>query len=95
MEIDTVPSVPTPVYTGPIALFEANHVRTRIFNGAEWSALNEATFFPDTPPASAANLVISEFSYNPLGAQTSGESPYSSSDFEFVEVQKPRPSESI
>ena len=91
VEIDTVPSVATPAYTGPIALFAPTTVRTRILNGTEWSALNEATFFPDTAPASAANLVISEFSYNPLGAQTSGESPYSSSDFEFVEVQNISP----
>jgi hypothetical protein len=41
-------------------------VRTRSFDGSEWSALNSATFVTSLP-ASADNLVISEIFYNPSG----------------------------
>lgn len=41
-------------------------VRTRSFDGSDWSALNEATFVTDLP-ASADNLVISEIFYHPAG----------------------------
>ncbi|MGB1889466.1 MAG: hypothetical protein ACPHOK_07650, partial [Akkermansiaceae bacterium] len=39
-------------------------VRTRSFDGTDWSALNEATFVTALP-ASAENLVISEIFYHP------------------------------
>jgi hypothetical protein len=38
-------------------------------------------------PANASNLVVSEFSYNPAGPQNAGETKYSSSAFEFIELQ--------
>jgi hypothetical protein len=41
-------------------------VRTRSFDGSEWSALNEAVFVTALP-ASADNLVISEIFYHPAG----------------------------
>ena len=41
-------------------------VRTRSFDGNDWSALNEATFVTALP-ASAENLVISEIFYHPAG----------------------------
>ena len=41
-------------------------VRTRSFDGNEWSALSEAVFVT-APPASPENLVISEIYYNPSG----------------------------
>ncbi|MDB2673544.1 lamin tail domain-containing protein [Akkermansiaceae bacterium] len=41
-------------------------VRTRSFDGNEWSALSEAVFVT-APPASAENLVISEIYYHPSG----------------------------
>lgn len=41
-------------------------VRTRSFDGSDWSALNEATFVTALP-ASAENLVISEIFYHPAG----------------------------
>ena len=37
-------------------------------------------------PASASNLVVSEFSYNPEGSRNAAEAPYGSSDFEFIEL---------
>ena len=75
------------VYTGPITLTAGAVVKSRVLTGMTWSALQEATFYTDTVPASAANLVVSEFSYNPSGPQTAGESAYASSDFEFIELQ--------
>lgn len=41
-------------------------VLARSFDGNEWSALNQAVFNA-IPPASSANLVISEIFYNPSG----------------------------
>ena len=41
-------------------------VRTRSFDGSDWSALNESTFVTDLP-ASADNLIISEIFYHPAG----------------------------
>ncbi|MDA7529545.1 lamin tail domain-containing protein [bacterium] len=41
-------------------------VRTRSFDGSDWSALNEAIFVTALP-ASAENLVISEIFYHPAG----------------------------
>ncbi len=49
-------------------------VRARIYDGSEWSAINEATFITDQP-ASAANLVISEIHYNP-GDEQDGDSEF-------------------
>lgn len=73
-------------YTEPVPLSSSTTLKTRVLNGMTWSALNEATFYTAAAPASAANLVISEFSYNPSGSQGGQESGYSSNDFEFIEL---------
>ena len=52
-------------YSSPITLNASLTVRARILAGTAWSALNEAWFSVATVPASAANLVVSEFNYNP------------------------------
>ena len=52
-------------WSGPVTLNASLTVRARVLNGTSWSALNEAWFSVATVPASAANLVISEFHYNP------------------------------
>ena len=39
-------------------------VRTRLFSGGEWSALEEAEFYVE-PLAATGDLVISEINYNP------------------------------
>jgi hypothetical protein len=52
-------------YTGPITIPAGTTIRTRVLNGNVWSALNEATFYTGTVPASADNLVVPEFSYQP------------------------------
>jgi len=52
---------------GGIPISSNTTVKSRVFEGGEWSALNEASFFT-TIPASSANLTISEIYYNPPGA---------------------------
>jgi len=50
------------VYTQPIILVSPTRVRTRVRNGAVWSALNEAQFYP---PQDFTKLQLSEIMYNP------------------------------
>ncbi len=66
----------------------ANLVRSRVRNGAQWSALTEATFVVDTDPASASTLAIAEIHYRPAppSAAEMGAGFNGSSDFEFVEL---------
>jgi hypothetical protein len=59
-------------YAGPLSLPDTVTVKARTFDGANWSALNEATF---TVPAPADALRLTEIHYNPA----EGES-------EFVEI---------
>jgi hypothetical protein len=47
-------------YNRPIALSDLTTVKARVFNGSEWSALNEAHFVVGKP-----NLVLSEMHYHP------------------------------
>ncbi|NQT03753.1 MAG: lamin tail domain-containing protein [Planctomycetes bacterium] len=49
-------------YTEPITLTRSAHVKSRVLNGSNWSALNEATFA--VGPV-AENLRITEIMYNP------------------------------
>lgn len=51
-------------YGGPVTLASSATLRTRLFTGSAWSAINEDTFIVGVP-ASAANLVISEIHYHP------------------------------
>ncbi|MGI8601958.1 MAG: lamin tail domain-containing protein [Verrucomicrobiales bacterium] len=87
IEYDTFSSsgVTALVYTGPITLSDPTTIKTRSA-GSDWSALNEASFIVNAVPASAANLVVSEFHYNPLSSQNPTESGYSANDFEFIEL---------
>ncbi len=50
------------LYSGPETLTESVHVKSRVLNGPEWSALNEATF--DVGPVDT-NLRITEIMYHP------------------------------
>jgi hypothetical protein len=52
----------------PLALSSNTVVKSRVWTGSAWSALNEASFYlPGREPASAANLTISEIHYDPPG----------------------------
>lgn len=55
-----------------VSINEATTVSARSYDGAEWSALNRATF-TTALPASAQNLVISEIFYHPSGEPETSE----------------------
>ncbi len=77
----------------PLFLSQPTLIRTRSYNTAssEWSALNEAFFSIDSIPASATNLVISEFHYHPSNPASEEESAVSNDrdDYEFIEFFNP------
>jgi hypothetical protein len=74
----------------PLSLPGAGWLFSRSYNPTtqEWSALNTAFFSPDTVPADATNLVISEFSYQPGEPVAANEIAVSTDrdDYEFVEL---------
>ncbi len=72
------------VLPGPGFLFSRSYNPTT----QEWSALNTAFFTPDTVPADARNLVISEFSYQPGEPLSPAEIAVSTDrdDYEFLEL---------
>ncbi|MFT6861980.1 MAG: hypothetical protein ACJAVK_000534 [Akkermansiaceae bacterium] len=74
----------------PVIVTEAGWLFSRSYNSTsgEWSALNTAFFTPDTVPADANNLIISEFSYQPGEPNTPSEIAISTDrdDYEFVEL---------
>jgi hypothetical protein len=61
--------------------------RTYDSSTGEWSALNSAFFSPQSIPADADNLVVSEFHYNPADPATPAEvaAGADSDEFEFIE----------
>jgi hypothetical protein len=63
------------VYGGTITLNESTHVKARVFDGVEWSALNETTF--DVGPVE--NLRVTEIMYHPEDMNDPNE--------EFIELQ--------
>ncbi len=79
----------------PVILTEAGWLFSRSYNSTtgEWSALNSAFFTPDTVPADASNLLISEFSYQPGEPNTPAEIAVSTDrdDYEFVELMNVGP----
>jgi hypothetical protein len=79
---ETSVSTNTLEYKGPFSIPETTHIKARVLNGNEWSALSEATF---TIGSAVDNLRITEVMYNPP-APPAG-SPYASDDFEYLELQ--------
>lgn len=79
----------------PVIISEPGWLFSRSYNSSngEWSALNSAFFTPDTVPADASNLIISEFSYQPGQPTTPAELAASSNrdDYEFVELKNVGP----
>jgi len=70
-------------YGDGVVMKDLTTVRARVLNGAEWSALSEATFSVGTP-----RLAVSEIHYHPaaptLAERAAGFG--SSEDFEFIEL---------
>ena len=79
-------------YTGPITLTQSGTIKARLLSGATWSPITTAEFVVDAVPASATNIVISEFLYNPTAAipaeVTAG---FGDNDFEYVELMNVGP----
>ena len=79
-------------YTGPITLTTSGTIKARLLSGSNWSPITTAEFVVDAVPASAANIVISEFLYNPTAATpaevTAG---FGDNDFEYVELMNVGP----
>ena len=77
--------------SNPIFLSQPATLTARAYStgASEWSALNSAFFSIDTVPASAANLVVSEFNYRPLDPVLPAELAVSTDrdDYEFIELQ--------
>lgn len=75
-------------YSGPITLNSSMIVKARLQNASVWSPITSATFIVNAAPASAANLVVSEVHYDPLGpsAAEAAAGFNSGNDFEFVEL---------
>lgn len=70
-------------YTGPIVLQDLTTLRTRVLNGQEWSALNEARFVVGTP-----TLGVSELHYHPADPSEAEVAAgfTNADDFEFIEL---------
>jgi hypothetical protein len=74
------------VYTGPMLLSDRTRIKARVLNGAEWSALHEASFVVGTP-----ELVISELHYHPANPSAAELAAgfVDGNAFEFVELSNP------
>jgi len=68
-------------YTEPITLTKSTHVKSRVLDGSNWSALNEATFA--LGPV-AENLRITEIMYNPF--DFAQDRPNTDPNVEYVEL---------
>ena len=72
-------------------------IRSRVKNGSLWSGLTESIFIVQTVPATAANLVISEFHYRP-GPLTLAETAaghLSENVFEYLELLNIHPTANL
>ena len=78
----------TIIYSSAVPLSGQVTVRARAREGAEWSALTEATFLVGAMPASASNLVMSELNYRPASASPAEAlAGFTDRDaFEFIEL---------
>ncbi len=85
---------------GQAIVLEGNGARTlraRIRNGSTWSPLLETDFVTGAVPASAANLVVSEFHYHPPDptAEEAARGFNSGNDFEFIELMNISATQSV
>ncbi len=72
-------------YESPVILSSSTLVKARALDGAAWSALTEAAFLLDVPPA----LRITEVHYHP--EPPAGPSGFAADDFEFLELKNTGP----
>src|SRR5690606_27432512 len=74
-------------YTAPITLNSSQVIKARLYNG-NWGPIKSGIYAVDAVAASAANIVVSELHYNPLGPSPSEASAgfTSGNQFEFIEL---------
>jgi len=79
-----------PIASGaPIPLTNSALVKTRVYSGGRWSALNEAVFLKNVP-AAAGNLVATEINYHPFdptSEELAIDAGFTAGDFEFIEFK--------
>jgi hypothetical protein len=74
-------------YAGPVTLNSSSTIKARLLSGSTWSPITTAEFVVNAAPASASNVVISEFLYNPTAASPSEiTAGYGDNDFEYIEL---------
>jgi hypothetical protein len=69
-------------YTPPITVPHTIHLKARVLNGSEWSALSEAVY---AIPTVAEKLRITEIMYHPQDPPEP--SDYNNGDFEYIELK--------
>ncbi len=80
------PSATAIAYAGPVTLPQSSTVKARVLKNGVWSPLTEASYIVGVP-ASASNLVISEFSYNPVASASETLAGFTNQMFEYIELQ--------
>ena len=76
------PPGPAQPYSGPLTINASSTIRSRVLISGAWSPITEASYVVSAAPASASNLVVSEFAYDPLGS-----GGYASKDLEFIALR--------
>ena len=70
-----------------IPLNSSKNIKARTYDGANWSALEQATFSTAIPAASG-NLAVTEINYNPVADPGSPAAPFNDKEnFEFIELR--------
>ncbi|MGB2823650.1 MAG: lamin tail domain-containing protein, partial [Phycisphaerae bacterium] len=80
-------------YSGAVPLNEGTHVKSRVYDNGEWSALNEATFCIDL----SGDIRITEIMYHP-SEPTAAEQAAGFNDgelFEFIEIKNVSATETL
>lgn len=72
-------------YNGAFPLPGSGTVKARVLQNGVWSPLTEASFIAGVP-AAAGNLLISEFSYNPVASPEEMTGGFTDQQFEFIEL---------
>jgi hypothetical protein len=79
------PSASAIAYTDPVTLTQSVLLKARVLKDGVWSPLLETSFIAGVP-AAAGNLVVSEFSYNPVASTDERNAGSTDQQFEFIEL---------
>jgi hypothetical protein len=77
---------------GTVVLTTSSTLKARLLSGVTWSPITTAEFVVNAVPASASNIVVSEFLYNPAAASPAEiAAGFGDNDFEFIELMNVGP----